>query len=339
MRVLITGSSGYLGSLLSNFLISKEIPVTGISFSRHPDIAEGKYFKNYCCDVADRDRLSSIFKEEEPTHVIHLASTFNKVRNREREYSVDIGGSKNILEISDATYSVRQLIYSSSAVAYGGHKTNPEWIPESFPLLPGKYRYGLNKSIVEEMFASIPVRKDLHVLILRICQVTGPSRSSESALLKLLLKSPVLPRVCMNNKMQLLHESDFLSLMTRILHDEEIEGVYNMAPDNYAGIVDLAPNKLYLPLPVSIISAVLWILWHTRLMNLESVSVNNGIFPIIIDPTKLMRRFDYKFRYTTADAFSDTMMNDKRFSEALHQMKREMTISNFLKKHTSHNHN
>ena len=38
--------------------------------------------------------------------------------------------------------------------------------------------------------------------------------------------------------------------MTRILHDEEIEGIYNMAPDNYAGIVDLAPNKLYLPLPV-----------------------------------------------------------------------------------------
>ena len=45
MRVLITGSSGYLGSLLSNFLISKEIPVTGISFRRHPDIAEGNISK------------------------------------------------------------------------------------------------------------------------------------------------------------------------------------------------------------------------------------------------------------------------------------------------------
>ena len=124
--------------------------------------------------MADRDRLASIFKEEKPTHVIHLASTFNKVRNREREYSVDIGGSKNILEISDATYSVRQLIYSSSAVAYGGHRTNPEWIPESFPLLPGKYRYGLNKSIVEEMLASIPVRKDLHVLTSGFARLPDP---------------------------------------------------------------------------------------------------------------------------------------------------------------------
>lgn len=332
MRVLITGSSGYLGSLLTNFLISNEISVIGIGLRKHPNTAEGSYFKYYSCDVADRDGLEMIFSMENPTHVIHLASTFNKLRDRRRETSVDIGGSGNVLEISDATPSVRQLIYSSSAVAYGGHSTNPEWIPESFPLQPGKYRYGLNKRHVEELLASVPVRKDLHIVTLRICQVTGPSHNNGSNILKVLLQSPILPRVCMNNKIQLLHEADFLSLMVKILQDEEIEGIFNMAPDNYAEIMELTPNKLYLPIPVFMISGILWILWHTRLMNLESVSVNNGIFPIIIDPTKLMKHFDYKFRYSTFDAFSETMMNDKRFSEALHQMRHETVADNFLKR-------
>jgi len=320
MKVLITGSSGYLGSLLTNYLISKNICVAGIGLRKYPNIAEGKYFKYYSCDVADRDKQAAVFKIEQPTHVIHLASTFNKVRDRKREYSVDIGGSKNILEIADSTSSVKQLIYSSSAVAYGGYSTNPEWITESYPLSPGKYRYGLNKSIVEEWFSSTVVRKDLHVLTLRICQVTGPSVSNDRNFLKLLLKSPVLPRICMDNKIQLLHEADFLALMGKILHDDEIEGTFNMAPDDYASILELAPNKLYLPLPVSLISGVLWILWNMRLLNLQSVSVNNGIFPIIIDPAKLMARYEYKFRYTTANAFSETMFNDKTFPETLHQM-------------------
>ncbi len=311
MKVLITGSSGYLGTLLTNYLTSKKIPVTGIGLKKNPTIAEGEYFTYYSCDVADKAKLASVFTEELPTHVIHLASTFNKVRDRKREYSVDIGGSKNILEISDSTPSVRQLIYSSSAVAYGGQRTNPEWIPETYPLSPGKYRYGLNKSIVEELFSSSLVRKDLHVLLLRICQVTGPSDSNDRNFLKLLIKSPVLPRISMNNKIQLLYETDFLALMEKILHDDEIEGTFNMAPDDYASIIELAPDKIYLPVPVSFISGLLWVLWNMRLLNLQSASVNNGIFPIIIDPAKLMKRYDYKFRYTTLEAFSEAMLNDK----------------------------
>ena len=323
MRVLITGSSGYLGTLVTNYLISKHISVSGIGLGKYPKVAENEYFNYYSCDVADRERLAFIFREQQPTHVIHLASTFNKVRNRKREYSVDIGGSKNIVEITNSTSSVKQLIYSSSAVVYGAHNTNPVWIPESFPLNPGKYRYGLNKSMVEEMILSTPVRKNLHLLTLRICQVTGPSSSNRN-FLKLLLKSPVLPSLCMDNKIQLLHESDFLELLIHILNDDEIEGTYNMAPDNYASISDLAPYKLYLPLPLPLISALLSIFWHLRILNFESVSVNNGIFPIIIDPTCLMNRYDYKFRYSTMDAFTDTVLNDKWYSEALKQLRREI---------------
>jgi len=243
--------------------------------------------------------------------VVHFACTFNKVRDRQREHNVDIGGSANVLDIANNTLSVRQLIYSSSATAYGGHSSNPEWIPESHPLRPGEYRYGKNKSIVEEMFSSAPVRENLRILILRICTVTGPAYRSERNIMNLLVKSPILPRFTMNNKIQLLHEEDFLSLMHKILHDDQIEGTYNMAPDSYSAIRDLVPDKKYIRIPVPLISAALWVLWNLKLLNLQSVSVNIGIFPIVLDPSKLMTRYDYRFKYSTADAFTDILLKRK----------------------------
>jgi len=243
--------------------------------------------------------------------VVHFACSFNKIRNRKKEYSIDVGGSRNILEIANNTLSVRQLVYSSSAAVYGGYSNNPEWIVESHQLRPGKYRYGINKTVVEEMFSSTPVRDNLRILNLRICTVVGPSYSSDRNSLNLLVRSPFLPRICADNKIQLLHEEDFISLMSEILHDDKIEGTYNMAPDSFASIRDLAPNKVYLNIPVSLISAVLWILRLLGLFNLQSVSVNIGIFPIVLDPSKLMTRFGYEFKYSTFDAFSKTVLRDQ----------------------------
>jgi UDP-glucose 4-epimerase len=314
MKVLITGSSGYLGSLLSDFLIARNIEVAGIDLKSPPYPLPENHFKFHTCDITNKDYLAFIIGQEKPTHVVHLASTFNKVRNRQREHHIDIGGSSNILDIVNATPSINQLIYSSSATTYGGYKTNPEWIRESQPLRPGKYRYGLNKSLVEQMFSSTPVRKNLRILTLRLCTVTGPLYSSERNVINLLTRSPILPRFCMQNKIQLLHEEDFLSLMYKILLDDQIAGTYNMAPDSCSYIHDLAPDKKYLPLPVSCVSAVLWILWHLRLMNLQPVSINNGIYPIIPDPAKLMKRYGYAFKYTTAEVFCDISSIDSRMA-------------------------
>jgi len=307
MKVLITGSSGYLGSLLTEFLVSKNISVVGIGHRKYPEFACEDNFRYYQCDITNRDYLALIFRQEQPTHVVHLACTFNKVRSRKREKGIDIGGSRNVLELSDATPSVRQLVYSSSAAAYGGHASNPEWIPESQPLRPGEYRYGMIKALTEEMFLSTPVREGLHVVALRICSVTGPTFSSDRNVLNLLYNSPILPAVCMNNRIQLLHQDDFLSLMYKILADDQIRGTFNMAPDSYARIRDLAPDKMYVPIPVALISAALSLLWHLRLLNLQPGAVNYGIYPIILDPSALMKRYGYELKYSTAETYAEAI--------------------------------
>lgn len=314
MKVLITGSSGSLGSLITQSLISKKISVTGIDIKEPEENGPADYFSFYKCSITKKDELNSIFIKEKPTHVIHLASTFNKVRDRKQEYEIDIEGSKNVLEVSDHTPSVKQFIYSSSATAYGGNRDNPQWINEMHPLNPGQYRYGLNKRITEEIFSTTRVRDDLHVNIVRICTVVGPTFNKPASVVSVLLKWRWLPEFCRENKVQFLHSDDFVSLMNLIINDDQIKGVFNLAPDSYSLVKDLLPGRKFIRLPTSAISGFLNIVWNLKLMNFEPAGLNNSIYPILLDPGKIISRFNYKFKYSSTEAFEDTKINNRLHS-------------------------
>ena len=307
MNVVITGSSGYLGSILVKLLVSRKIHVTGIDIRSNNSGFDPEYFTFYKCCITDRENLEEIFLKEQPTHVVHFACSFNKIRDRKLEYAIDVGGSNNILDISNRTISVMQLIYSSSAAAYGGCSDNADWISESHPLRPGNYTYGINKKLIERSYLSSPVRENLHILVLRICSVTGPSFPKERVVLRLLTRFPALPGFCRLNKIQLLHEEDFLSLMELIILDENIEGIFNIAPETYSFISDIVPDKKYISVSVGFIKSVLWILWQLHILNLQPASISNSFFPIILDPSKVTTRYGYRFKYSTAEAFSETI--------------------------------
>lgn len=315
MVVLITGVYGYFGSILTRYLTSKKIRVVGIGLDSHAaSLPDSEYFTYYSCSITDKDNLALVFSRVEPTHVVHFACTFNRVRNRAREYFIDVGGSTNVLEISNNTPSVKQIIYSSSTAAYGGNKDNPEWIRENQPLRPGKYRYGMNKKEIEEIFASSPLRDDLNLVILRICTVTGPFFPSARIVLRLLTEFPFMPKFCKFNKIQLLHEDDFNALLELILKDEEIAGIYNMAPDSFSLVHELGPAKSYFPFPKIMIKAVLWVLWNLKLLNLQPAGLDNSFLPIILDGSKLVNRYGYHFKYSSTEALKATQEAKKQMS-------------------------
>ena len=309
MKVLITGSSGSLGGMIASNLIAKKIPVIGVDIKESAENRFGEYFSFYNCSITDKGGLEAIFKKEEPTHVIHLACTFNKVRNRQKEHYIDIGGSTNILEVSDKTTSVKQFIYSSSAAAYGAHSDNPEWINETNPLRPGKYRYGVNKKLIEDVYSQIPVREDLRLVFCRICTVIRPSFNRPASVVSILLKLPWLPKFIRGNKVQFLHEEDFVSLINLIISDDQIKGIYNIAPDSYAVAKDLVPGKKFIRIPVFVITIGLGILWYLKILNLEPAAIKVSIYPILLDPAKIISRFNYKFKFSSTEAFEDVKIH------------------------------
>lgn len=307
MKVLITGSSGNLGGIITKHLLFNRVPVVGIDINESLGHNSNPYFKFYNCDIRNKSIMQDIFVKEQPTHVVHFASTFNRFRNRKKEMDIDFGGSQNVLDISNNTRSVKQLIYSSSAAAYGGNPDNEIWLSENQKLRPGKYRYGIIKKLVEEYYCSANVREELNIICLRICSVIGPSFNKPKSAISLFANSKYGLKQWEQNKVQFLHEEDMNLLITLILKDNQVNGIFNMAPDSYSAVKELIPDKKYFDIPLPIIKGIMWILWNLRIMNLQPASLKHSFYPILLDPAKLTSRYHYKFRYSTADAFNDTV--------------------------------
>ena len=310
MKVLITGSSGSFGTLIAQSFIDKKIPVVGIDIRGSSIKGPGEYFRFYRCSITDKDSLRSVFRKELPDHVVHFACTFNRVRNRQKEYEIDVVGSKNILEISGETHSVKQLIFSSSALAYGGTRDNPSWLNEMDPLQPGKLRYGLNKKIIEKIYSEALVREDLNINTVRVCTVVGPSFNKPASVVYILLKWSWLPEFCKDNKLQFLHTEDFISLMEHIINDDEIKGIHNISTDTYSVVKDLMPGKKYFKLPVFAVKGILAMLYNLRILNLQPSGINNSIYPMVLDPAKIVSRYNFKFRFTSDEAFAKAGINE-----------------------------
>jgi hypothetical protein len=161
--------------------------------------------------------------------------------------------------------------------------------------------------LVEESLSEMPVRKDLRIVCLRICIVTGPSFTNDKSVVMILTKFPFLPEYCMRNKIQLLHEEDLANLIKIILDDDEIEGIFNLAPDSFSVISDLVPGKKRFTIPLLFITSVVWMLWTFKIFNISPASVRYCVYPVILNPGKLISRYDYKFKYSSTEAFGDAV--------------------------------
>ena len=307
MKILITGAGGYLGSVLSKFFSKKGIEVIGVDIAKNRSLPDDKRMRFHRCGVQERKKLEAIFSREKPTHVIHLAYSMNKLRDAKEEHEIDVVGSRNVLEISNSTESVKQFILFSSASAYGALPGNPLWIKEKRTLAPKGYNYAINKKKIEKYCNNFKKRDDLKVIILRVCIVVGPNYKKEKGAVTVLARSPFLIRKSRECKLQFIHEADMNRLMKLIVKDNTIEGTFNMAPHDYSTIGELVPKKRFLPIPMWFGKLVIGILWPLRIINFNSSALDYCVYEIIVDPSRLVNRYDYKFQYTTMKGFMDTI--------------------------------
>jgi len=147
MKVLVTGSSGFIGSHLVNSLISNGHIVMGIDLVSPIDKYEGNYVFHQC-DILDFDRLIEGFDNFQPECVIHLAARTDLDENAELivDYNVNIDGVKNIVVASQKTDSVKRCIYTSTQlVCRPGYvpKDSTDWQPHTL--------YGESKVLGEKI--------------------------------------------------------------------------------------------------------------------------------------------------------------------------------------------
>lgn len=307
MNILITGSSGYVGNFLVKDLTTKGHRVSGLDTIRQP-------FQNYNgydffpCNITDRHQVLSLVKKVQPEHIIHLAYLMKPEHIRAIEDSVDLIGSENVLLAANETSSVKQLILFSSASIYGGNPDNPLWITEETPPRPGEWVYAQNKVLTEEFYNKYPKRENLNIVIFRMCTACGPSYFKKGGLVRALKHSPLgllVNGTDMN--MQFIHEDDVKSITNLVLDDEIITGIYNLAPDSCATTRELSPNpKLFIKIPEKTLRTIFRVLWKLRLgPSPTTVSLISN--SIVISPKKLQTRYNYSFKYSTIEAFNNSI--------------------------------
>lgn len=144
--VLVTGAAGFIGSFLSERLLSdfEDIRVIGFdSVNDYYDIRlkelrleklqKHRNFIFIKANLADKDKVSEVFREYSPQIVVNLAAQAGvrySITNPDAYIESNIIGFYNILEACRHSYDdgatpVEHLVYASSSSVYGSNKKVP----------------------------------------------------------------------------------------------------------------------------------------------------------------------------------------------------------------------
>lgn len=137
-KILVTGGAGFIGFHLSKSLLEQGCQVIGfdnlndyyevqLKLDRLAIIEKYDNYKFIKGDLADKDILEKIFKEEKPDIVVNLgaqAGVRYSIDNPEAYMQSNMMGFFNILECC-RHYPVEHLVYASSSSVYGANKKVP----------------------------------------------------------------------------------------------------------------------------------------------------------------------------------------------------------------------
>lgn len=113
MRVIVTGSSGFIGGHVIQELAAQGHDVLGIDRVSPARPIPSVSFR--AVDLLDRDLLATSFAEFAPESVIHLAARTDLLEQQDiAGYAANIEGVDNVIAAIRASPSVRRAIYTSS---------------------------------------------------------------------------------------------------------------------------------------------------------------------------------------------------------------------------------
>ena len=138
MKILVTGSAGFIGSFLSQRSIERGDEVIGID--NHNDYYDSKLkddrlnqfidnqnYIHFRCDISDKNKIDDIFKNNNPEKVVNLAAQAGVRYSMENPHSYvdsNIVGFTNILEACRYN-DIKHLVYASSSSVYGANTVMP----------------------------------------------------------------------------------------------------------------------------------------------------------------------------------------------------------------------
>jgi GDP-4-dehydro-6-deoxy-D-mannose reductase len=189
MRAVVTGVSGFVGGHLAEHLITEGDVVVGLSASGHwpVELAHlGKMVRIERFNLVEQSEtsLAEWLHRKQPEVIYHLAAQSNpqgSLHDPRGTWSLNLGGSLNLLEAVKASGQTPRVVLVSSGVCYG----NPpaEFIPvgEDCPLRPNN-PYAASKAAVDLLGIQHYLAHGTSVVIVRPFNHAGPRQSTRYVL-------------------------------------------------------------------------------------------------------------------------------------------------------------
>jgi UDP-glucuronate 4-epimerase len=138
MKVLVTGSAGFIGSHVAAKLLSRGDTVVGVDNlndyydvslkrARLARLVDRSGFVNEVIDIVDQRAFSQIYQRERPDRIVHLAAQAGvrySLQNPQAYVDANITGFLNVLECARHG-GTDHLLYASSSSVYGANERMP----------------------------------------------------------------------------------------------------------------------------------------------------------------------------------------------------------------------
>tara|TARA_X000000950_G_scaffold204072_1_gene245674 strand:+ start:11945 stop:12952 length:1008 start_codon:yes stop_codon:yes gene_type:complete len=195
MRILVTGSAGFIGSSLIVKLLENGFNVMGIDNHNDyydPELKEARLnrfkenlnYQHLRIDLSDKGSIDECFKDYQPEIVVNLAAQAGvrySIENPSTYIESNIVGFLNVLEACRHN-KVKHLVYASSSSVYGANTKTPFSVTQNVdhPLS----LYAASKKSNELMAHSYSHLYRLPTTGLRFFTVYGPWGRPDMALFK-----------------------------------------------------------------------------------------------------------------------------------------------------------
>lgn len=303
MVILITGSSGYLGTELCRRFETEPSVEQVVGLDLVPPRESFSKLTFYQKDCTGD--LSSLFEAHPVEIVIHLVFILDPIHDREKMFRVNVGSVENILKHVKA-HGVRRVVVTSSDTAYGAHPDNPPLLKEEDPLRGNHdFQYARDKTLVEQRLRQFgDANPEVEVVIARPAIVAGAHMTN---FISRYMSRKLVPLVKdSDTELQFLHEDDAAESLFR-LAIEASPGAYNVGPPNTIHpreIASIMGGKM-IGLNPRLLRTLTGLGWTLRLRFLSEAprSMIDFIqYPCVMDGTKIERETGFRYLYSSRDA-------------------------------------
>jgi len=227
-KILITGSSGFIGQeLVKNLKLKKNI-ILYLIINRDKILENSKYIKNIHCSLLDKSKLKKKLKSIDITDVIHCAWLGVDAKNRNsNNQKRNIKIINNIFESLNKS-KINSFIGIGSQAEYGPKEKT---IKETFKLKPIT-TYGKAKVKVYNILKNNCKNKKIRFVWLRLFSGYGPGSTKKwiiPSTIQSLISNKKIKFTAGEQVYNFVYVSDIVSTIIKSLLNNKAKGAYNLA--------------------------------------------------------------------------------------------------------------